>query len=128
VVDERARGRRLEVTAVPAAVAGGWLFVAPGSWSWTGPAGLGAYDAGAASAVAMGLVVVVGLVLADEGRRRPTERAPAPKEVEPWEVEPEEVEPEGIAEAPMPPEEPPEVAAYPVPSRPRMSRRRRGIP
>ena len=45
----------------PALVAGGWLLLAPGSWTWTGPARLGPYDLGAARAVAVALLVVLSL-------------------------------------------------------------------
>ncbi|MCU1451512.1 MAG: hypothetical protein JWP02_3682, partial [Acidimicrobiales bacterium] len=36
----------------PALTAAAWLVVAPGSWAWTGPAGIRAYDLGAAGAAA----------------------------------------------------------------------------
>lgn len=45
--------------AVPAAALGTWLLVAPGTWTWTGASGLGAYDRGAAPAAAVGCAVVV---------------------------------------------------------------------
>ena len=45
----------------PALVAGAWLLVAPGSWTWTGPGRLGAYDVGAARALAVALLVVLSL-------------------------------------------------------------------
>ena len=48
-------------SVAPALVAGGWLLLAPGSWTWTGPARLGPYDLGAARAVAVALLVVLSL-------------------------------------------------------------------
>jgi hypothetical protein len=45
--------------AIPAAALGTWLLVAPGTWTWTGASGLGAYDRGAAAAAAVGCSVVV---------------------------------------------------------------------
>lgn len=47
------------LAAVPAALLAAWLFVAPGTWGWTGAGGLSDYDRGAAAAVAGGLIVVV---------------------------------------------------------------------
>jgi hypothetical protein len=55
-------GRVPDWATVPALAAGAWLVVAPGSWTWTG-ATLGAYDEGAALAVAAGFLAVVGSVL-----------------------------------------------------------------
>jgi hypothetical protein len=51
--------------ALPAVVAGTWLVIAAGTWTWTGSA-LGAYDQGMARAVAAGLLAVVGYVLAGQ--------------------------------------------------------------
>ena len=45
--------------ALPAAVLAAWLVLAPGTWTWTGAAGLGIYDRGAAAAAAGGAVVVL---------------------------------------------------------------------
>ena len=52
--------------AAPALGLGAWLLVAPGTWGWVGPAGLRAYDAGAARALAGSAPCVV--VLAHMGR------------------------------------------------------------
>ena len=52
--------------AAPALALGAWLLVAPGTWGWVGPAGLRAYDAGAARALAGAALCVV--VLAHMGR------------------------------------------------------------
>jgi hypothetical protein len=49
----------------PALAAGAWLLVAPGSWAWTGPAGIRSYDLGAAGAAAG-----AGLCLASVELRR----------------------------------------------------------
>ncbi|MGI9080031.1 MAG: hypothetical protein ACR2GF_04305 [Acidimicrobiales bacterium] len=51
--------------ALPAVIAGAWLVVAAGTWTWTGSA-LGAYDQGMGRAVAGGLLAVVGYVLAGQ--------------------------------------------------------------
>ena len=44
---------------VPVALLAAWLFLAPGTWAWTGSGSLELYDRGAAAAVAGGLAVVV---------------------------------------------------------------------
>jgi hypothetical protein len=44
---------------LPAAGLLAWLAIAPGSWAWAGETPLGAYERGAAAAVAAGLLVVV---------------------------------------------------------------------
>ena len=57
---------------------GAWLLVAPGSWGWVtlaGPAGLRAYDLGAARALAAGLFFVAAHALLGPGRRRWYSRA-----------------------------------------------------
>ena len=45
--------------ALPAAALGVWLLLAPGTWGWAGLTGTGAYDRGAAAAVAGGAIVVL---------------------------------------------------------------------
>jgi hypothetical protein len=50
----------------PVLFLGAWLLVAPGSWAWAGPAGLGPYDLGAGRAVAAAALCLV--VLAHTGR------------------------------------------------------------
>jgi hypothetical protein len=52
---------RPSLWTAPAAVAGLWLLTAPGSWAWTGPAGLHAYDLGASRAVAGAALLLVAL-------------------------------------------------------------------
>jgi hypothetical protein len=61
--------------AIPAAALGVWLLVAPGTWAWTGAAGLGAYDRGAAPATAVGCAVIV---LTAAARLRNPQDPPAP--------------------------------------------------
>ncbi len=69
-VEEGRRERAVALGALPAVLAGAWLVIAPGTWTWTG-ASLAAYDQGMARAVAAALVVVVARVLAGERRTRP---------------------------------------------------------
>jgi hypothetical protein len=70
---ERMRGRFvLDPARVPAVALGAWLLVAPGTWTWAGPSLLATYDHGAARAVAVGLVVLLG----DEALHRMRAAAP----------------------------------------------------
>lgn len=45
---------------LPAGVLATWLVLSPGSWGWTGTAGLGTYDRGAPLALAVALLALVG--------------------------------------------------------------------
>ncbi|MBV8302895.1 MAG: hypothetical protein JOZ04_01695 [Acidimicrobiia bacterium] len=66
---ERATARRRgavvrpPIWSIPALALGAWLVVAPDTWAWVGPAGLRAYDVGAARAVAGAALCLVTLVL-----------------------------------------------------------------
>jgi hypothetical protein len=51
--------RPFDILSVPAILAGGWLLLAPASWTWAGAQGLHYYDIGAARAGAAGLIVTV---------------------------------------------------------------------
>ena len=53
--------------SAPAAI-GAWLLVGPGSWKWAGVQGLTAYDRGAAVAVSVAGLTVVGLALVERVR------------------------------------------------------------
>ncbi|HUQ62819.1 MAG TPA: hypothetical protein VM121_03590 [Acidimicrobiales bacterium] len=77
---------RFDIWSVPTILAGGWLLLAPGRWTWTAAQELRFYDIGAARAAAAGLIAAV-LVIAWWSR------APAGPETEP------ESDPQGEVEA-----------------------------
>ena len=77
---DRLRGHlTLDPATIPAAAAGGWLLLAPGSWAWTGPTRLAAYDQGAARGLAVALAVLVADRAPVEGCRIAAGRTPSPR-------------------------------------------------
>ena len=60
-----------------ALVLAGWLVIAPGTWGFTGASGLGAYDTGAARALATGALVALAMLFRRGGELAWSAGAPA---------------------------------------------------